>query len=290
MLPHLRSELYRLRRRRMTLVLVLFMAVLPPVLYAILYTSSQAQLQALESGTLPPGPGQTEEAVRELLDMLRPDSVPTFGLGIVGALGTILAIVLAGSVMGNEYGWATIRTVLAHGGRRAGFLFGKLAALVIVAAVLVLVGFATALVASYAIGLAAGFDLGVGADFGGRLAGNMIRSLYVTLPYIAFAVLMAVIARSAASGIAFGLILNFGESLVAQLAISVNRDLHRLFDAGIARNVATITRTQQTTTGPASPEPIGSDLWLAVFVLALYTVAFVALTVYRLARRDVTLA
>lgn len=289
MLRYLRSELFRLRRRRMTLVLVVLMAVIPVILYAVLYASAQAQLQLIRSGAAPPAPGQTEEAIQELLDMLRPNSVPTFGLGIVAAIGTVLAIVLAGSVTGNEFGWATIRTVLAHGGRRASFLLAKVVALVAVTAVIVLVGFVSAFGASYAVSITAGLDLATAADLPSRTLGDMARTLYVTLPYIAFAVLMSVVARSAASGIAFGLVLSFGESLVGQLAVAVNRDLQALFDAGIARNVAAITRTQQTTSF-SSPEPLSSDLWLSALILALYTVAFLALAVDRLAKRDVTLA
>lgn len=296
MLPYLRSEIYRLRRRRMTFVLLLLMALIAVALYTLLYTSAQAQLQLIRSGQLQAQPGQppvTEEAVKELLEMLRPDRVPSFGLGIVGALGTILAIILSGSVVGNEFGWATIRTVLAHGGRRAYFLFAKLVALAGATAAIVVAGFAASFVASYAVSIPAGLDLAFGPDIVGRTLGNMLRSLYVALPYIAFATLMAVVARSAASGIAFGLVLSFGESLVAQLVISLNRDLRQLFDAGLARNVSTITRTQQTVasgTGTVDPPQIGGDLWIAVLILALYTIAFVALAVHKLATRDVTLA
>lgn len=288
----LRSELFRLRRRRMTLILLLFIALVPIALYLLIYTATQAQIEAIRSGSLPrpqAGPAPSVAELEDLLRTLRPDRVPEMGLGLVAAIANILLIVLAGSVTGNEYGWGTIRTVLAHGGRRAAFLGAKLVALAAAAALVVAVGFASTAVGAFVVGLPAGHDLSVSADLPARLLGSVARAIYVQLPYIALATMVAVLARSAAAGIGFGLVLSFGESLVGQIAISINRDLRPLFDAGIARNVAAITRTSTTVQGVPPPAP-PADLWIAALILALYVVAFVALAIHRIAKRDLTLA
>jgi ABC-type transport system involved in multi-copper enzyme maturation permease subunit len=293
MLPYLRSELYRLQRRRMLIVLLVLTVVIPIVIYALIYTSTQAQLQAVRSGQFQQPPGQapiTEESVRTVLATLRPDRAPEFAFGMAGVVGVIFATILAGSVIGNEFGWATVRTLMAHGGRRASFLFAKLVALVLATAVLFVVGTIGTFIGSYAIGIVAGLDLALSGDLLARIAGYFARALVATAPYITFAVLMGVLARSAAAGIAFGLVLFFGESLLAQLAIQLNPDLRPLFDAGIARNVSTVTRTPSTGPGPAVRLPSTVEFSFALSIIALYVVAFLSLAVHRFAKRDLTLA
>lgn len=293
MLRFLRSEIFRLRRRRMMFVLLLLVWLLPLLLYLVIYTSTQAQLEALRSGQPPQQPGQpqiTEEQVRRTLDSLKPDRAPQFALGAAAFLGAILSTVLAGSVGGNEFGWATIRTVLAHGGRRGSFLLAKYVTLLLASALIVVVGFAATFVGSYLVGGLAGLDLSLSGDIVGRTAGFIVRGWYASVPYMAFALLLAVAARSAAAGIAFGLVLFFGESLVAQLALQLNKDLKPLFDAGVSRNINRVIETGLDSRGlPEPPLPPG-DLAISVFILGLYTLAFIALAVHRLARRDVTLA
>lgn len=293
MLPYLRSEIHRLRRRRMTFVLLLLIALIPVLIYVIMWMTAQTQLDTIRSGRLQPQPGQppvTEESVRRVLDGLRPDRAPEFALGMASVVGVMFATILAGSVMGNEFGWATVRTVLAHGGRRAAFIFAKLVTLALASGAIVLTGFAATFAAAYVLSSVAGVDLALSADAPGRVATYAVRGLYVTLPYISFAVLMAVLARSAAAGIAFGLVLFFGETLLAQLAIQMNPDLRPLFDAGISRNVSAIVRTPPTGPGPITRMPSAVDVSFAALIVALYVVAFVSFTIHRFAKRDLTLA
>jgi ABC-type transport system involved in multi-copper enzyme maturation permease subunit len=277
----------------MTFVLMLLIALLPILIYTILYLSVQAQVEAIRAGRLQTPQGQapvTEESVRAVLTGLRPDRAAEFALGMTAFVGAIFTTILAGSVMGNEFGWSTVRTVLAHGGRRAAFIFGKLAALGLTAVAFVLIGFVATFIAAYGLGIVANLDLSLSADLPSRIAGYVVRGVYVALPYLTFAVLMAVLARSAAAGIAFGLVLFFGESLVAQLAIQLNSDLRPVFDAGIARNVSAIARTPSSGQGPPTVMPSATELAFAVGILALYVVAFTSLAIHRFAKRDLTLA
>lgn len=291
MFPYLRSEIHRLSRRRMAHVLLILIVVMPLALYAIQWFSIQQQLEGIRTGRIPAGGPVNEASVRRVLEGLRPDRAPEFGLGMAAAIGVIFGVILAGSSMGNEFGWATVRTVLAHGGRRSAFVLAKLAALAIAAVVIIVTGFVGTFVASYAVSALGSLDLSLSPDIAARTAGYALRAAYVTLPYIAFAVLMAVLARSAAAGIASGLVLLLGESLVAQIAIGLNAELRSLFDAGISRNLATVVRTPPTVPVPvAQPMPGAVELSFALFILAVWVIAFVALTVHRFAKRDLTLA
>lgn len=293
MLPYFRSEIHRLVRRRMTVLLAVLMTVLPALIYGIIWLSVQAQLQALREGRLntPQGrPAVTEESVLAALNDLRPDRAPEFAFGMAGVVGIIFIVILAGSVTGNEFGWSTVRTVLAHGGRRAAFIFGKIAALVLASGVFVVLGFVGTFVAAYGIGIVASLDLSLSGDAPARVISYGARTVYVALPYLTFSVFMAVIARSATAGVAFGLVLFFGETLLVQLAIQLSPDLRPLFDAGIVRNVGTINRASGAGQGPPVVLPSATEFSFAVLILALYVIAFVSLTIHRFSRRDLTLA
>ena len=273
-------------------ILVLFMVLLPIALYVLIYTSTNAQIDAIRSGRVqaPGGPQQIRQ-LEDLIASLRPARLPDMAMGLVFPIAAILAIVLAGSTTGNEFGWGTVRTVLTHVPRRVAFLAAKLVSLAGAGVALVVAGFGAALVASVVVALMSGADLSVPGDFAGRLLLNIGKVGYVTLPYVAFATMVAVLARSAAGGIGFGLVLFFGESLISGIAIQLNRDLRPLFDAGIARNVSTITRASVVAEGvPPPPLAHPAEAGLAYLILALYVVAFVAIAVHRIAKRDLTLA
>jgi hypothetical protein len=62
------------------------------VLYFLIWASVNAQIQAVNSGTIPAPPGglgPLEETLREVA----PDRVAEFGVGIVGGLGSVMLIV-----------------------------------------------------------------------------------------------------------------------------------------------------------------------------------------------------
>lgn len=288
----LRSEVYRLVRRRMLWILFLFAVLLPIALYVLIYTSTNAQIEMIRSGRMEvPGGAQQIGQMEDLIRSLLPARLPNMAMGLVSPIAAILAIVLAGNTMGNEFGWGTIRTVLAHGPRRAAFLFGKLLALAGVAVALVLAGFLAALAGSILVAVMSRGDASVQGDFVVGFLASIAKVGYATLPYVALATTVAVLARSAAAGIGFGIAVFFAESLVAQLAIAMNRDLRPLFDAGIARNVSTITRASAGVAGaPPVPPPGPAESGIAYLILGLYVVAFVAIAIHRLAKRDLTLA
>src|SRR5688572_11072772 len=121
MLKPLRSEVYRLRKRWMPYVMLAFIIVAPIAIYVLVYVTIQAQLTAIANGTLPAEPGQ-EQALTQTLRALRPDQLQSFGLSIVGGVANLMLIIFAASQVGTEYNWGTLRTLLAHGASRDGFL------------------------------------------------------------------------------------------------------------------------------------------------------------------------
>jgi ABC-2 type transport system permease protein len=287
MLRLLRSEIYRLRRRWMPWILLLLIVLAGAGFYFLVYASAQAQLQAIESGAIPPQPG-AEESMAELLRQLRPDSVPRFGIQILSGLGSVMLIVFAASHVGTEFVWGTLRTLLAHGAGRATFLGAKLLSIALFAVLFMFLGVVAAMAGSYlvtaiAAGDASGLDLSA-------IANAAARAYYTFLPYMALAALIALWSRSAGAGIAAGLVVLFAEGLVAQLLVSLNRDYANVVNYGLSRNVTAVTRDVAATGATQDPSAIAlPEPGQAAPVLAIYTVVFVALAFWRLRTRDITL-
>ena len=291
MLPLLRSEIFRLRRRWMPWILLLSVLVLAFVLYFIIYASVQAQIQALQNGTASStnGPPQTEAQLREALQTLRPSQVMSFGLGIVSGLGSVLLIVLTASVFGNEFNWGTLRVILALGAGRERFLAAKYTALVLYATLLAIVGALAALAGSEIVSSIAALDRTLPADFATQLAVSIGRTVFTFLPYIGLAAFIAVWSKSGGAGIAIGLVVYFAEGIVMSLLVAFNKDYATIANFGLSRNVSAITRLSGPTAaaGPAGAA-ILPDPGQAALVLLAYTVVFVALALWRFRARDVT--
>jgi ABC-2 type transport system permease protein len=289
MLRLLRSEIYRLRRRWMPWILLVFIAVIPFLFYFLIWASVNAQLQAVKSGTLPAPPGGTAQ-LDETLRMIAPDRVAQFGVSIVGGLGSVMLIVFAASHVGTEFGWGTFRTLLAHGASRSGFLVSKAASLLLYAILFMIVGTIAAIGASYTVSAVAGIPVGAGVDVP-EVARVATKISYTFLPYMALALAIAVWSKSAGAGIATGLVVYFAESIVAGILVSLNKDYAQIVNWGLSRNASALTRTVSGQGGPTSQDPTASTLpdpTQAAIVLAVYCVVFLVLAYWRLRSRDVT--
>jgi ABC-2 type transport system permease protein len=294
MLRPLRSEIYRLRRRWMSWIILGLVAGMALLFYELIYVTLTAQLQLLRSGNLPANAGPSgPEAIAQLEDTLqqvRPAHIAEFGVSLVAGLGAVMLIVFSASHMGTEFGWGTLRTSLASGLSRDAFLATKFVSAALYAVVFTFVGVAAAIVASFAVSTQAGFGTS-GFDVGTVLSAAW-RTAYAFLPYIALASFIALLSRSSGAGIAAGLVIYFAESIVMQLLISFDRDYVTIADLGISRNVSSLSRISVTVAGSNAqnsgvPLP---DQAQAALVLAAWTALFIVLAFWRLRTRDITLA
>lgn len=296
MLRPLRSEVYRLRHRWMPWIILGIALVLALAFYELIYTTLTAQIRLIESGNAPDSvtQGNPEAMLKQLRDTVnsvQPSQIPDFGVSLVSGLGSVMLIVFAASHMGTEFGWGTLRTLLASGVGRGTFLATKLLSMLLFAAVFTAVGIAGAVAASFIVSTQAGLDTS-GFSPTDVLSASW-RTLYAFLPYIALASLIALWFRSSGAGIAAGLVIYFAESLVAQLLIQFDRNFATIVDYGIARNVQSLSQVTVrvgVNTGPAANAPVLPDQTHAAIVLAAWTAIFIALAFWRLRSRDVTLA
>jgi ABC-2 type transport system permease protein len=283
----LRSELFRLRRRWMPWIMAGLLVLLVFFLYLVFWASIRAQIEGMRSGQFEGPPGGIAEAEQQLRE-IQPDRVQYFGMAIVTQVGVVMLIVFAASHVGTEFGWGTLRTLLAHGAGRGAFLSSKIASVALFAGVLFTVGATAAILASYTVVAIAG-TTGTTADFG-MVAIQAARSAYASLPYVALAILLAMQARSAGAGIAGGLLVLFTESVVASILLQLNRDYASFVNWGINRNFTSLTAAGVSADVGAAAAAAATlpSQGQAAFVLAAYGIVFLALAYWRLRSRDVT--
>jgi len=291
----LRAEAYRMWRRTMPRVLLALVALFAFAMYELVYTTIRAQLTLLRGGNVPANAGgQDPQALmrqlEETLVQLQPQHVSDFGVSLVAGVGAVMLIVYAASHVGNEFGWGTLRTLLASGLGRDAFLATKLASLAIFAVALTVIGVVAVALASYVVAAQSG-NAGTGLD-AAKVLSSAWRTAYSFMPYLALSALIALWSRSSAAGIAFGLVIYFVENIATSLLISFNRDFATVANLGIARNVSSLSRVTVTVAGQNGPDPATTlpSQEQAALMLALWTAVFMALAFWRLRTRDVTLA
>ncbi len=188
-----RWEWFKLRRRWMPWILLAIVAALP-----------QLSLWGSVSGTFG---SETEQAVRGADDvfLLFPNSV-VGGLLVAQVYGIVLIMILAASLLGAEYGWGTLRTVLTRGTGRWPFLISKLLLLALLGAAALFVG-----AAAWAVGSAiAMVTLGDGAWLAESADWIEVvkwcgKAVFGLLPYIVLAAFVAVLTSSSGAAIGIGL-------------------------------------------------------------------------------------
>lgn len=269
MLPLLRSELFRLNRRWMPRVLILTVVAAVVLFYAIVWLVLVSTENAQDAA--------------DIRDDLALAAARETGLGLAGFFASIVAVIMAASIVGTEYGWGTIRALLPRARGRVRLLLAKLVALAVFDLVLIAAAFLTALAMTGLVTLAEDLSTDPGGDFLVEALAAMARSTYVLFPYSALAFVVAVVTRSNAAGIAIGLAVLLAESIVLGIVTALTDAVDWLGDALFTQNSAAITALNGGAADRDLPDP-----WVATLVLGLWTVAFAAVAIAVFRRRDVT--
>lgn len=277
------AELLKLRKRPATWVLGLVWLALSLFFgYALPYAIYLAT-RGIDAGQAPTGfdPGII---LRETLpDRLVPNLVsgfPTFG----GAIALILGALVAGS----EYGWGTLKTMLTQRPQRLGVYAGKLLALGVVLAAIIVPVFLLGALCSYGIasieGSAAAWPslLDVAKGLG---AAWLIFAMWAAL-----GVLLGTLTRGTALAIGLGLVWALVvESLVGGFAplwdvlANIQKALPGQNAGSLAASLGSATQGDQGAPGVVSAVSGAQATW----VLLLYLAAFLVLGGLLLRRRDV---
>ncbi len=217
-------------------------------------------------------------------------------LGQVNGIGGFCAVILAAGIMGSEYTWGTLRVQLARLPDRRQYLLAKLGTLLL----LVLAGIAIALMVGILLGLLYGLVLGTLGSISIRdvllLPIGVLRSLYIMLPYMMFAVAMSILGRSVMAGVVGGVflsVLDASTGMPSLLAAIDNPQVEFFFNLLIQQNVNTLVVLNRNIYGIDPTLTMNLDptrlptVWQAMLVIGAYTLLFFGYAYALLMRRDV---
>jgi ABC-2 type transport system permease protein len=278
------AELFKLRKRSMTVVLLSILVGIIVILYLLLLAVSKVNLP----NRIADQPG----AIQNLLGL--PLAIP-FALTLLSFFGTVMAVILLASSMGNEYNWRTIRTMLICSESRSKLLWAKLisAGILILAGMIigVAVGFIMSLITTAIGGYAFSFSFATGGYLWDQFL-QFWRIGFVILPYLMIGFLFAIVGRSAMPGIALGIGVLFLEGIITAFMELAGGWIASVPDYLLAANVRAITSLSKL------PQSIGSGFGgnnaqtpstpHAFIVLSVYIVFFVFVAFYLFRKRDVT--
>ena len=215
-------------------------------------------------------------------------------LALAQNVGVILIIILAGSMVGGEYGWGTLRTVLTRGTGRRQFLGAKALSLLLMAgfgllvlslAVAVSSLIASSLISEGSVGLAGSGEWSTAITLFGK-------TLYGLAPYATLALFLSVLTSSSSMGIAISLAYYIVELILVGILTSTFDWFSNVSDFMLGPSiVAWMTEPGvQATGGDAAPFPL-SDLpgqLHSFLVLIAYIVIVGAASFWLFQRKDIT--
>ena len=289
MLVSLGAELLKLRKRVSTWVLgLIWLAVIILLNYALIYVLlSNAPPPTFPAGTPKAQQEQLQEQQEQYeeqqLAFLYPEKVvPNLTPGFP-SLGAPIVLILGALAVGSEYSWSTFKTVLTQRPSRLAVFFGKLLALGVVLALLVVLIFVAGAASGYVV---AGLS---GEPLTGPPAGELIRALgagwLILAVWATLGALLATLLRSTALAVGIGLVYSLGlESIITNLPIQ--NETYRDVIGFLPGQNSTFLAESFSKQGLTSPQPV--DATQATFVLLAYTTAFVLLAALVFRRRDVT--
>jgi ABC-type transport system involved in multi-copper enzyme maturation permease subunit len=271
-----RAELLKLRRRPATWVLLGLWPSLQLVFSLVIPYVSYTRGSSFEG--LPP---------EVLLAQTLPDRLVVNALSGLPLFGGALLLTLGALLAGSEYGWGTLKTLLAQGPRRTTLLAGQLLALVVVLATTVAVSFALTAAVSGAI---AGAE-SAPADWPGltELARGFGGGLLIATTWGALGVLLGTALRGTALAIGLGLVWVLAvESLVVNVAAPLLGFFDTLQAALPGVNAGSLVAALAGSGGPVQTPGVVAvvDGGQAAWALGAFLVAAVAVTALLLSRRD----
>ncbi len=289
------GELYKLRRRLMSKILLLIAVLMMLVTFAFLAVGA-----LLTSKTQSPAPLSST--------LILPASLTT-AVGMVNFTGLILLVILAGTLVGGEYGIGTVRLLLTRGPTRTQFVLAKTLAILacVLLAFLVLIPIGILLGALFGLLLGAKFDFTFfSAEWLLHALLYILASAFGIFVYTMLASLLATLGKASAAGIAGALIWWFVESVLGTILPIVGNAipgaggafLKSIPDYFISNNIQALLNNQDqylTGTRNAASSQATATLGLhtlsdghALLVLFVYLVVFVGLTWWITQKRDIT--
>ena len=193
MIDQIRAELFKLRKRKMTWIMIIVLAAFLCLIFFAVYGITAS----------PPArmPQEGLETMRNLITF--PDA-STMIFSMAQNIGAILLTIIVASSVGNEYGWGTIRQTLIRKGIRYQYVLSKLVAFIVYALIGIviafIIGFCLALLTTQLVKGELNWDF-MTVSYIGELFTMYGWTFYGLFVYILLAILLSLVGRSAIAGI-----------------------------------------------------------------------------------------
>lgn len=278
------AEFFKFGRRRMTYILLFSLAALVLIFYALLWLRIYN------------GPGHRRGSYFGWLEAKAAMSflhVVPYSLALERFFATLVCVIFAGTMMGNEYDWRTVSVVAARGVQRWHFLFAKLFTGTVFTVAAVIGGFLIGAAASAWWTHVYQLDYGqVNFAWLRDALGGSARTVLVILPYVYLAILCAVVFRSAGQAVGAALGVYFVESIFTGILTGAEGWVSHIPEFLLNFNAESVMRANGgvTATGGAGPFIFGSGDAPAVraaLVIAAWMAGILVLMFWRFQRRDI---
>ncbi len=248
------------------------------------------------------GVGQAGGQMGQRLDnLLGLSTALPFSFSLMATFGSVLAIILAASSIGNEYNWKTIRTALISSESRFKFLTAKLISLAILIFVGMLVGvltsFLTSLVTNALGHYAFDFSFSTGPYVWEQVL-QFCRTFFIIVPFTLLGFMMAIAGRSAMPGIATGIGVYFLEGIITTFMTLAGGWIAKVPFYLMTANANAITALNNLPQGFRGGGGSGGGASSVVenlptaghgfLILSIYAVVFLFFAYYLFKKRDVT--
>jgi ABC-type transport system involved in multi-copper enzyme maturation permease subunit len=279
----LSAELFKVVRRRMTYILLLALGGLVTLFYVLLWLRIRD------------GPGSHRNSYQDWLALKSAISflnVTPYGFALERLFATVVCVVFAGTMTGNEFDWRTVGPVTGRGIRRWHFLLSKTLVSMAFTVTAVALGFIVAAAASAWFTHLYHLPYGTidGARVGGMLA-SAARTIFVVLPFVTLALLSAVVWRSAGLAVGISLGLYFMESIFTGVLTDATGWLSHVPEGLININADSLMSLNGVNprggAGPLLNGSGGEPVWRATVILLAWILGFAAIGFWRFQRRDI---
>jgi len=238
-----------------------------------------------------------------LLDNFAPLHLPDAlfnAISVTMLVGTILLVILAGTIVGGEYSGGTVRLVLTRGPTRAQFLLSKIGVLLLC----VVLGFVMMVLTGLVVGALLTLPSGIATSLDFLQHGGWLHVLLYPLVALfglfvctMLALFLATLGRATVVGVAGALIWLVLENVLSGVLNLLPPSLVANFlkaipDYFISNNISILLHSQTNyfTSDPyfSVNPPSAVSILHALFVLIGYLIAFIALSLWVSIRRDIT--
>jgi ABC-type transport system involved in multi-copper enzyme maturation permease subunit len=221
--------------------------------------------------------------------------IAVYSLGLF----SVLAIILAGTLVGGEYSLGTVRLMFTRGPTRLQFLLAKICVLAIYLfpAILfwVLLGTGIGAALAHLAGIGAGWSFLTAAIFGHVVLFVLLVMLYC-FAYMMMALFFGTVGRSTVAAIVAPLIWLAFEPVVGRLITALVGDntggladfMKSIPTYFLGANLSLLLHDQQHALGIAHPNPSTYSVQHSILVVAGYLIAFVGISALLTVRRDIT--